>query len=92
MVVPQAMGCGLPVIVTENVGAADIVKDGENGFIIPIRDVDALKEKLIFLYENQTDCQEMGKLAHESVRSGCTWDDYGDRLIDFLYSISLSRV
>lgn len=87
MVVPQAMACGLPVIVTENVGAADIVTSNQNGYVIPIRSVNALKEKLLFLYENQKISKEMGQYAFESVRVGHTWDDYGDRLVDFLQSI-----
>lgn len=81
MVVPQAMSCGLPVIVTENVGASDIINDGINGFIIPIRDVNALKEKLVFLYENPGICKDMGQNAYESVKSGWSWDSYGDRLV-----------
>jgi len=88
VVVSQAMACGLPVIVTENVGASDIVTDGKNGFIIPIRDVEALKEKLLFFYENRNACLEMGQAALETVRVGQTWDDYGDRLVRFLCSVN----
>jgi glycosyltransferase involved in cell wall biosynthesis len=82
--VSQAMACGLPVIVTENVGASDIVKDGVNGFVIPIRDVEALKEKLTFLYRNPSVRLEMGRAALKTVRAGYTWDDYGDRLAQIL--------
>ena len=88
MVVPQAMSCELPVIVTENVGAADIVANGESGFIIPIRDIEALKQKLLFLYENQENCREMGIAARQAVKNGQTWDDYGERLVNFLRSLA----
>ena len=74
------MACGLPVIVTENVGAADIVGDGVNGFVIPIRDVEALKERLLCLYEDAERRQHMGQAASDTVARGYTWDDYGDRL------------
>ncbi len=80
MVVPQAMACGLPVIVTENVGASDLVVEEKNGFIIPIRDVQALKDKLLRLYENRDLLVEMSKNAIASVSKGYTWNDYGDRL------------
>lgn len=86
MVVPQAMACGLPVIVTENVGAADLIQDGVNGFVIPIRDVEVLKDRLLRLYEDSTLQQQMGQSAYNSVRSGHTWDDYGDRLVAYLQS------
>jgi len=79
MVVPQAMACGLPVIVTENTGTSDIVADGKNGFVIPIRDVETLKQKIRFLYENPEICREMGRNALASAKQALSWDDYGDR-------------
>jgi len=80
LVIPQAMACGLPVICTTNTGGEDIVRDGIDGFIIPIRDVEALKEKLIYLYENPDICKAMGQSAKERVSKGFTWDDYGERI------------
>lgn len=84
MVVLQAMACGLPVIVTDRTGAMEAVTDGVDGFVIPARSVEALKEKLLFLYENLELCEEMGRNAAVSVKKGFSWDDYGDRLCDFL--------
>ncbi|MEK7629855.1 MAG: glycosyltransferase family 4 protein [Patescibacteria group bacterium] len=81
MVQPQAMACGLPVICTTNTGGEDIIRDGKDGFIIPIRDVDKLKEKILYLYDNSEVRQEMGKSAKERVISGFTWDDYGRKII-----------
>ncbi len=72
---------GLPVICTKNTGGEDIIRDGKDGFIIPIRDVEALKEKIMYLYDNRDICNEMGQLAKERVSKGFTWDDYGDRMI-----------
>jgi len=81
MVQPQAMACGLPVICTTNTGGEDIVRNGKDGFIIPIRDVEKLKEKLVYLYENPEICRQMGQSAKQRVSTGFTWDDYGDKMI-----------
>ncbi len=81
MVQPQAMACGLPIICTTNTGGEDIVRDGKDGFIIPIRDTEKLKEKLVYFYENPEIRATMGKSAKERVSSGFTWDDYGLRMI-----------
>ena len=81
MVQPQAMACGLPVICTANTGGEDIVRDGKDGFVIPIRDVGKLKEKLTYLYENPDVCKQMGQSAKERVSAGFTWDDYGEKII-----------
>lgn len=42
VVVNEAASCGLPLVVSERVGAArDLVRDGENGLLVPAGDVDA---------------------------------------------------
>ena len=81
MVQPQAMACGLPVICTTNTGGEDIVREGIDGFIVPIRNMEALKEKLFYLYENPDICKAMGQSARQRVSEGFTWDDYGERMI-----------
>ncbi len=81
MVIIQAMACGLPVIATTNTGGPDIIEEGESGFVIPIRDTEALKEKLTCLYENPDIYRQMGQSAKKRVSSGFTWDDYGEKII-----------
>jgi glycosyltransferase involved in cell wall biosynthesis len=81
MVLPQAMACGLPVICTTHTGGEDMVRDGQDGFIVPIRDVEALKERILFFYTNRDACKEMGYSAQQRVKSGYTWVDYGNRMI-----------
>jgi glycosyltransferase involved in cell wall biosynthesis len=81
MVQVQAMACGLPLIITTNTGGADLVREGREGFILPIRDVAALKEKILYCYENQEEVRRMGEAARERVRTGFTWADYGDKMM-----------
>lgn len=81
MVQPQAMACGLPVIHTTNTGGGDIIRDGVDGFCVPIRDVDALKEKILFFYENPKRRTEMGNNALEQARKSLSWDNYGKRIV-----------
>jgi glycosyltransferase involved in cell wall biosynthesis len=79
MVVYEAAACGLPVIISENVGAT--VRDGEDGFIVPIRSAEAIAEKLTYLYARESDRQQMGRSARDYV-SQFTWERYQDELID----------
>lgn len=81
MVIIQAMASGLPVIATQNTGGPDIIEEGKTGFIIPIRDVQKLKERLVFLYENEKIRAEMGKQAAKRAASGFSWDDYGNNIV-----------
>ena len=82
MVQPQAMACGLPVIHTTNTGGEDIVRDGIDGFCIPIRAVETLKEKILFLYENPDKREQMGRNALEQARKSLSWDEYGEKIVN----------
>jgi glycosyltransferase involved in cell wall biosynthesis len=81
MVQAQAMACGLPVICTTNTGGADLVREGRDGFILPIRDVGAIKEKILYCYENPGACRDMGESARRRVQAGFSWTDYGNKMI-----------
>ncbi|MBI5305986.1 glycosyltransferase family 4 protein [Candidatus Wolfebacteria bacterium] len=91
LVQAQAMACGLPVIATTNTGGEDLIREGKDGFIIPIRDVDAIKKKIIYLYEHPEICAQMGRSAMEHISEGFTWDDYGDKMIQAYENILARR-
>jgi glycosyltransferase involved in cell wall biosynthesis len=90
MVQAQAMACGLPLICTTNTGGEDLIREGEEGFVLPIRDVEALKEKILWCYEHQDQCEAMGQAAKERVSEEYSWDDYGERITQSYQEI-LSR-
>ncbi len=52
LVVPQALNCGLPAIVSDRVGAKDLVRHRENGSIFAGDDAGALLEELAWWAEN----------------------------------------
>lgn len=81
LVIPQVMACGLPVICTTNTGGEDIIQHGKEGFFVPIRNVDALKEKILLLYGNEALRTEMGMRAMNTIRDRYTWEHYGKRMI-----------
>jgi glycosyltransferase involved in cell wall biosynthesis len=74
----EAMAAGLPVITTLNAGS--VVRDGIDGFIVPIRDPDAIKERLLLLYENRETVRALGKSGQGRV-AAFSWETYENRLI-----------
>lgn len=47
MVQPQVMACGLPLIISSHTVYSDLTSEqGKEGYVIPIRDVENLKEVL----------------------------------------------
>jgi glycosyltransferase involved in cell wall biosynthesis len=81
LVMAQAMACGVPVIHTTNTGGADLVRPGVDGFEVPIRDVEALAEKIQLLHDDRPLARHMGQNALERVKSLGGWSDYGARTI-----------
>jgi len=79
LVLLEAMACGVPVITTTNSGGLDIISDGVEGFIVPIRDVNALKEKLEWCYSHPKELAEMGRAARRKAEQ-LTWQLYRARL------------
>ena len=83
-VVLEAMAAGLPVIVTPNCGSADVVRDGIDGFIVPVRAPDAIAEKLDLLASDSRLRRQMGRAAAQQARS-YTLDVYRDRLMKVIH-------
>ncbi len=66
MVVLEAMAAGIPVILSPNVGAKDLVEEGINGFVIPeYRDSDAAAERIVQLLDSER-CATMGSSASQT--------------------------
>lgn len=80
LVVLEAMACGVPVIVSSNVGAKECVRDGVDGFVVPARDPRAIAERLEWLYADETRRDRMGLSAREQAMK-YTWDAYRERLL-----------
>jgi glycosyltransferase involved in cell wall biosynthesis len=65
----EAMSCGVVCIRTLTPGAKDQIKNGENGFIIPIDDYNALADRIKLLFDNPNLRSEMSKKAIESSKN-----------------------
>ena len=79
LVTYEALACGLPVVTTPNAGS--VVRDGVEGLIVPIRDVEALAAALERLRADERLRQEMGKAARVRAEA-FTWEQYGRLLVD----------
>lgn len=75
----EAMACGIPLITTPNAGGSDIVTDGVEGFVVPIRDVEALEEKLEWCYRHPLELSQMGRAARQKAEY-LTWNLYRQKL------------
>ncbi len=63
----EAMGCGLPIVMTDCGGARESVTDGVEGFITPLWDPVAMGDALLLLAKDAAIRQRMGRAARERV-------------------------
>jgi alpha-maltose-1-phosphate synthase len=80
LVQAQAMACGLPVIATTHTGAEDLFTDGVEGFVVPIRDPQAIRERVEWMMDNREKRDEMAAAALARVKTLGGWDRYGERV------------
>ena len=76
LVLLEAMAQGLPIITTTNTGAPDIIKDGCEGFITPIRSPQVMADKIQKLISDRNLLEEMS-LAARKKAGQLTWEQYG---------------
>jgi hypothetical protein len=87
----EAMASGLPAIVTPNAGS--VVREGIEGHLVPIRDVDGLAERILGLTRDRDRLRAMGAAARRRAEEH-DWDHYAaafERLLDRVSGASLAR-
>jgi len=80
----EAMCMGLPVVSTDHSGIGELVKDGQNGYLLPERDSEGLADKLSYMIEHRQNWVELGRAGREYVEKHFNIDLLNDRLEDLL--------
>lgn len=90
MAVLEAMAAGLPVIVSANVGAKDLVEDGRNGYMVPVPDDAAAVAAAIAA---MTDADLRGRFGVEAHRTALlhTWERAASRVAHVYEEVIDSR-
>lgn len=68
----EAMAGGLPVIMTPTGGAEELIRDGENGYIVPFADSERIAEKLEVLLKDAQLTERMGRESR-AVAESMSW-------------------
>jgi len=82
VVLMEALAQGMPVLSTQHSGIPELVQDGESGFLVPERNVNALAEKLAYLVKHPEIWSAMGQAGREYVEKCYNIDTLNDKLVD----------
>jgi colanic acid/amylovoran biosynthesis glycosyltransferase len=80
-VVLEAMSCELAVITTDAGGINEVIRDHENGLLIPTRDPESVAVKLREVYNDQALRTRLGKNARQSVIKNHTLEQQADQFV-----------
>ena len=69
----EAMWSGLPIVTTSTCGMKDVIADGNNGLLVPIRSPEALLTALDRLLTDQALRERLGRSAHVDAQENYTW-------------------
>jgi teichuronic acid biosynthesis glycosyltransferase TuaC len=78
----EAMSCAKPVIGCSGQGIDEIIRDGQNGMLVPAGDETALADRLVELLQNVSLRQRLGVAARQTVLQSYTLDQQAGRLAD----------
>jgi glycosyltransferase involved in cell wall biosynthesis len=87
MVVAEALASGTPVIVSEMVGAKDLVTEGKTGWIVPVEDPAALAGKMLWCVRHPETVRALRPACRRAAEAA-TWPAYHERLAELLRRIA----
>jgi len=73
LVLVEGMACGLPPIAVDRFGPAEIVDDGDTGWLVPPDDEDALADAIVTAIDDGEERARRGVAARRAVRERWTW-------------------
>ncbi|QYY36325.1 glycosyltransferase [Ruficoccus sp. ZRK36] len=82
----EAMGRGLPLLITPNTGGDDLIEPGRTGFIVPTRSPQALAERLTWFSEHRAELPQMREHCLRKAAEA-SWGHYREQLAGSLLSI-----
>lgn len=80
LVQQEALACGLPLIVTANAGAEDLIEEGCTGFTVPIRAPHAIADRIAWFADHRRLLPDMRREARRKAAE-TTWATYENTVI-----------
>lgn len=78
----EAMASGKPMVVTRAGGMPEIVSDGVNGFVVPVRDFEELASRISLLLEDESLRERLGNTGRKMVEARFTQKHVSDLLLN----------
>jgi L-malate glycosyltransferase len=74
----EAMSCGVPSIATNVEGNFELIQNGENGLLVPLKNPEKLAESIVYLLENEELRSKIGRNARDYIVKNYDWETITD--------------
>lgn len=80
----ETLACGVPIVVTDIAGQADLVREAQCGLVVPPGDPRSLAEAVAYLYSHPDERMAMGRRGRELVERAHSWDQRARAIADIV--------
>ncbi|MEK6589141.1 MAG: glycosyltransferase [Nitrospinota bacterium] len=83
----EAIACQTPIVITENCGIADFLREVDGGIMVGYQDISQLLKAIRNILNNREDAKNMTLRGHELIRKDFNWDSISEKTIGLYRSI-----
>jgi len=87
----EAMAHGRPVVGSDVAGIAELIVDGETGYLVPPRDPSRLRDALLKLLDDKDLRRRMGLAGRDRIRELCSWEKVAPATIELYEKAARGR-
>jgi len=87
----EAIMCGTPVIVTDDCGCGEVVKEANCGYLVKYGDVNDLKERMKFVIKNPEKGEGMVERGKMYIEENLTWDNVVEKVFKIYLEVQVKR-
>ncbi|MEL6231806.1 MAG: glycosyltransferase family 4 protein [Cyanobacteria bacterium J06627_3] len=88
IVLIEAMHYRLPIITTNTSAMPDLVTDGENGLLIPPKDIPAMAWAISRLISSPLVRQRMAELGYQRIKDAYVWEDTSSQFLSLVQTLN----
>lgn len=82
----EAIAAGIPTLITSNIGAADIVRNKQDGWVVAPRSPDKVADALLEIYSKPEEAKKITLRASKKIEKIVSWEAYSGRILDLMNS------
>jgi glycosyltransferase involved in cell wall biosynthesis len=81
------MSCGSPVVTTDVGGVREVVTDGHNGMIVPLKNPEAIARSVLTLLEDEKLRKKLGNAGRDTIQKHYSFIEVTNKILRYYGAI-----